>query len=208
MKISMASKSLTKAIMYSTFALIVVLFLFANLINIWIPGDPPIPTINNSLQFPKYGAEIRVGINRILKNERLTASDLISLDFSDYDDAKGSVRKIFHESGGNVKPFDYNKQKIESRFVFSLANKVSGASTEKSDLLMLLKNPGKQVCEDLQKQNGVGLNKIPKLLKSPNLTPHPQEVNVEEVVVEFPSEPFGCVNAPDGFYFYYLLFSR
>ncbi|MGZ9107261.1 MAG: hypothetical protein ACXW4B_00370 [Micavibrio sp.] len=195
---TLSLNSIIKLTFYGTVLLVVMLFVASQVVGILIPGDPSTPQTKIDDNVSRHVIDIRVGINKIYKDQGLKEADLNSIDFSEH--ATGdSARNIFHAEGGGV---------IRSSlpFIFTLGNKISGSGSEKSDLIILLKKPDTEYCVYLQ-QNTKGSSEIPDLTQSPSLIPHPQEPKENEVV-EFPSTPFGCVNTPEGLFYYYLLFSR
>lgn len=168
---------------------------------------------------PGAAQSIAIGIARI-EAKQGGSVDISQLDFSwpgELGYNEDPHFNIYSPEGGQIIPISdprvlsyWNDYTEYPRFIVTLGNRVKNVGTEKSELMAILPKATEIACKvtiAFAEENKIPSKDvvIPKTERI-NITPHPQEV-LEEEIVALPSK-YGCVETPDGFFYYHLLVER
>lgn len=162
-----------------------------------------------------YPASLAQGVQRALIKNKLSVADIGIINFylPDTDGYRTHYKtNVFSPEGGQVGKvnLEYLSKFSDESYLITLANRISNAATEKSDLIAILPEINEVICTKIEQayrgSGGDGYVDIPELAKI-NLIPHPQEIPDSEVA----TLPFrsGCVKiSGGGYYYYHLLLER
>ncbi len=171
-------------------------------------------------RIPGGAQNIAIGIARTMKKNNLSVGDIHRLDFSWPGEPKygdDPMLEVYSIEGGQLTPprvtekdlkSSWNKYYSESnRYIITLGNRAKDTGSDKTELMAILPKVREISCELINRVNDQPIESvtIPKIEKL-NLTPHPVEVP-EEDVITLPSR-YGCIDTPDGYYYYHVLLER
>ncbi len=182
-------------------------------------------------QLPSYAAEIRTIANRIFLREKIISEtqsspkleDIKKLDFVRADEAGfGSNPRweVFNEYNGgekiNKKYHSIIQQSSKiGKYQFTFSNRIDGLGTEQSELLAILPNVNKKVCEGIiRKIYGIPdptvVMDIP-ISRAPNISSQNDEeiISLPAIRLKAWKNEFisGCFQADNIYYYYDVLYS-
>lgn len=163
-----------------------------------------------------YTSGIGQTLNQYLKDSKLGTSEavLTKLDFSPPRAApcgKESEYKVF-KCGKTLwdgtprpyypDPFSFSGLVKNSKYYFTLGNKIEGQGTEATDLVMVVAGPSDNICRVMNKLVKANTNgDIPKLSTPINLAAN-GETLIKEGVRTLPAHDRACYEGIDGKYYY------
>lgn len=175
-----------------------------------------------ALEIPHYAAGIRTTIMHFILKNKISPSEGIAskLDFSEpgsptYNDKSELTVFVSRDHFKNHVPEEKMSMlftapdrlealKKDSKFYFTLGNRVEGAGSDLPDLLMVIVGPkDHNTCGDIN-EGMLKDRKVPKLPVAISLTPNNQPVS-EEQIIALPPIWGACYEGNDGKLYYMLV---